>query len=57
MPTKAPNELLPGRMNLGIKTDAIDPSLATEFRTGEHKAPTYKRNEEEYKKYIDDSLK
>ena len=50
MPTKAPNELMSGRMNLGIKTDAIDPSLATEFRTGEHKAPTYKRNEEEYKK-------
>ena len=50
MPKKSPNELSPGRLNLGIKTDGVDPTLATKFRTGEHMAPTYKRNAEEYKK-------
>ena len=54
MPKKAPTELSPikmvGKMNLGIKTEGVDPTLATKFRTGEHKASTYKRNEEEYKK-------
>ena len=33
------------------------PFLETEFRVGEHKATTYKRNEEQYKKEIEDSLK
>lgn len=33
------------------------PFLQTEYRVGEHKATTYKRNEEEYKKEIEDSLK
>ena len=54
MPKKAPAELSPikmvGKMNLGIKTEGVDPTLATKFRTGEYKASTYKRNEEEYKK-------
>ena len=33
------------------------PFLETEYRVGDHKASTYKRNEEEYKKEIEDSLK